>query len=366
MKRVKVSPKRVKEPGNSVNPSQFRVKVLQNRVNIMSTTIVLMKPPQSFLRITIKGVGAMNERLQLYLDNVEKIRLYFGVDGEKFAKRMAIQLTLRGIRFYYHDYEEVQKHIKVNTKWYSTPRSSIKIGHAYYVQFAKEPEKVVQALKQQSMLPKPKLANVEDSYIAAIYIKDDEHVQKMNELKGALAKQPSLKYSTHTLSQCALLTTRSESAEELATTYKRYYSRLIDLKWKRGRETYQAAFLLTMGTGTFDDTTWDKVKELATIIQTANSKLEPRHYSVVCLLALAKFEVTEFPALNEIHDEICKVIKANPKYENTLLIATQIYTSNEAFGDLPKYDIDFIDMVLQGVDDGFGGDGGDGGGGGGD
>ena len=305
----------------------------------------------------------MKEQLQLYVDNVEKIRLYFGVDGERYAKKMAIQLTLRGIRFYYHDYEEVQKHIKANTKWYSTPRSSIKIAHAYYVQFAKEPEKVVHAFKQQSMIPKPKLAVIEDSYIAAIYIKDDEHVQKMNELKGALDKQPSLKYSPHTLSQCALLATRPESSEQLATTYERYYSRLIDLKWKRGGETKQAAFLLTMGTGTFNDATWAKVKELATIIQTANSKLEPRHYSVVCLLALAKFEITEFPALNKIHDEICKVIKANPKYENTLLIATQIYTSNEAFGDLPKYDIDFSDIFLQGLDD-FGGDGGDGGGGG--
>ena len=304
----------------------------------------------------------MNETLQLYLDNVEKIRLYFGVDGEKIAKRMAIQLALRGIRFYYNDYEEVQKQIKANTKWYSTPRNSVKIGYAYYVQFAKEPKKVVQALTQQSMLPKPKLAVIEDSYIAAIYIKDDKHVQKMKELKEQLAKQPSLKYSSHTLSQCALLATRPESSEELATTYERYYRRLIDLKWKRAGETYQAAFLLTMGTGTFNDTTWDKVKELAAIIQTANSKLETRHYSVICLLALVHFEITEFPALNEIHDEICKSMKVNPKYENTLLIATQIYTSNEAFGDLPKYDIDFIDLVLQGIDADFGGDGGAGGG----
>ena len=35
----------------------------------------------------------MNETLQLYLDNVEKIRLYFGVDGEKIAKRMAIEMV---------------------------------------------------------------------------------------------------------------------------------------------------------------------------------------------------------------------------------------------------------------------------------
>ena len=301
----------------------------------------------------------MNEKLQLYVDNVEKIRLYFGVDGDRFAKRMAIQLTLRGIRFYYHDYEEVQKHIKANTKWYSTPRNSVKIAHAYYVQFAKEPEKVVQAIQRQSMIPKPKLANAEDSYIAAIHIKDAEHVQKMNELKQALGKQPSLQYSAHKFSHCALLATRPESSEELATTYDKYYNGLIDLKWKRGGEAQQAAFLLTMGTGTFHDTTWSKVKELATVIQVANSKLEPRHYCVVCLLALAKFEITEFPALNEIHDEICKVMKANPKYENTLLIATQIYTSNEALEALSKYDIDFIDILFEIVDTDFSGSGGD-------
>ena len=308
----------------------------------------------------------MNETLQLYLDNVEKIRLYFGVDGEKFAKRMAIQLALRGIRFYYHDYEEVQKQIKANTKWYSTPRNSVKIGQAYYVQFAKDPEKVTQALKQQSMLPKPKLAVIEDSYIAAMYIKDDAHVQKIKELKEHLAKQPSLKYSPHTLSQCALLATRLESSEELAITYEHYYSRLIDLKWKRAGETYQAAFLLTIGTGTFNDATWDKLKELAEAIQTANSKLETRHYSVVCLLALVQFEITEFPTLHKIHDAICKSMKANPKYENTLLMATQIYTLNEVIDDLPKSDFDFIDLVLQGIDANFGGDGSDGGAGGGD
>ena len=320
-----------------------------------------MKPPQSFLRITIKGVGAMNERLQLYLDNVEKIRLYFGVDGEKFAKRMAIQLTLRGIRFYYHDYEEVQKQIKANTKWYSTPRSSIKIAHTYYVQFVKEPEKVVHAFKQQSMIPKPKLANAEDSYIAAIYIKDAEHVQKIQALKAALDKQPTLKFLAHPFSQCAMLATRPESPEELAATYEQYYSRLIDLKWKRGGEVKQAAFLLTIGTGIFHDTTWAKVKELATIIQTANSKLESRHYSVVCLLALAKFEITEFPALYEIHEKLCKAMKTNSKYENTLLIATQIYTANEALAELQKYDTDFADIFFEIVDSDFSGPSGDGG-----
>ena len=188
----------------------------------------------------------------------------------------------------------------------------------------------------------------------------------MNELKAALAKQGSLKYLAHPFSQCAMLATRPELPEELATTYERYYSRLTDLKWKRGGEAKQAAFLLTMGTGTFDDTIWEKVKELATIIQAANSKLEPRHYNVVCLLALAKFERTEFQMLNEIHEQLCKVMKANPKYENTLLIATQIYTASEALDELQKYDIDFTDILFEIVDVDFGGASGDGGSGGGD
>lgn len=43
----------------------------------------------------------MNERLALYLDNVEKIRLYFGQGAEKFVL---------------FDFEEVLKAIKAHSK----------------------------------------------------------------------------------------------------------------------------------------------------------------------------------------------------------------------------------------------------------
>ncbi|WP_431028888.1 DUF4003 family protein [Lysinibacillus sp. LZ02] len=307
----------------------------------------------------------MKERLQLFVDNVEKIRLYFGVDGERFVKKMATQLTVRGIRFYYHDYEEVQKHIKANTKWYGVARSSVKIAHAYYVQFAKEPEQVKQAIAQQAFVKTKGFASSEDAYLAAMYVKDSEQAQKMELLTKELIKQPSLKFSSLSLLLRAMLATRPESPEELATTYEQYYQRLISLGWKRDGTSKNAAFLLTIGTGAWDETIWAKVEELAALIQAASTKLEPRHYSVVCLLALAKFETPAFPALTEIHDQVCQVLKAKPKYDNTLLIATQIYTASEAFSDLPTYDFDFADIVMQAIDGDSGGDaGGDGGSGG--
>jgi hypothetical protein len=66
----------------------------------------------------------MNERLLLFLDNVEKIRLFLGSHAESFVFSMATQLTLRGQRFYGFDYDEVNKTIKKNSKWYSTVRHS--------------------------------------------------------------------------------------------------------------------------------------------------------------------------------------------------------------------------------------------------
>lgn len=43
----------------------------------------------------------MNDRLQLFFDNIEKINLYFGADADKFSKDLALKLTVRNIRFYY-------------------------------------------------------------------------------------------------------------------------------------------------------------------------------------------------------------------------------------------------------------------------
>ena len=305
----------------------------------------------------------MNERLQLFVDNVEKIRLYFGPEGEKFTKKMATQLTVRNIRFYYQDYEDVQTFIKKNTKWYSHARASVKIAHAYYIHFAKEPEKIPQVLQfYQTLLTTYR--RTEDSYLAAIYMTSHEDLAKIKAITHAMIKQPSLRYSALPLSSRAMLASRPESPDVLASTYERYYNELLNINFKRGGTTKNAALLLTMSTGTFNTDTWKDVVTLAQLIEKANTKLEERHYSVVCLLALAKFEPHEFPALTDIHDEICKKIKANPKYENTLLIAAQVYTANEIIGELPKYDIDFTDILLIDSDNHSGDSSGDSGGGG--
>lgn len=61
----------------------------------------------------------MEERLAMFVDNVEKIRLYFGTEADKFALSMAVSLTLRSLIFYYFEYEKVEKTIKDHSKWYS-------------------------------------------------------------------------------------------------------------------------------------------------------------------------------------------------------------------------------------------------------
>ena len=292
----------------------------------------------------------MKERVQLFLDNIEKIRLYFGTGTDNFTMKMAIQLTVRGIKFCVSDYEEIKKEIRSNSKWYSTVRASKVITNAYYIHFAKEPEKVAQTLDMQKLITSTGLANIENSYLAAMHIKNRVHAVKMDELSKELLKQPSLKFSTLSLALRAMLATRPESAEVLANTYEHYYKQLVDFNFIRGDESMSAALLLTMGTGTFDEKTWHRVKSFTTTFMSTKAKIEPRHYSVVCLLALAKYKTEELQVLTEVHEAICQSLKLNPKYYNTLLIAAQIYTCTEVVGELPKCTLDFSDIVLQGFD----------------
>lgn len=309
----------------------------------------------------------MNEQLQLFFHNIEKIRLYFGTDSDGFEKELALKLTVRNIAFYYEDYEKVVQQIKTNTKWYSSARTSQKIAHSYYVHFAKTPEQVPHTIHMYKQLTKQFKRN-EHTYLAAMYLKNDADLVKMQQLMQALNKQPSLKYSAFAPQTVALLATRDHDGATLAQTYERYYNALIALGYERKGITKNSAVLLTLGTGTFCEQTFQHVQQISAIIKKSDVKIKPCHYNTIALLALAKFDVAQFPALYAIHDEICHVLKVKKHDCNTLLLAAQIYTSNEAIGDLPEYELDFSDMLHIDNDASGDGDSGgsDGGGGGGD
>ena len=297
----------------------------------------------------------MNARLQLFFDNSEKIHLYFGTEAEKFAKHLALKCTVRNIRFYYEDYEKVQQQIKANTKWYQWIYANESIRHAYYVQFAKTPEKIPHALHMYKLMTK-KFNRGEQSYLAATYLQSELSIEKMDLVMKALAMQPSLKYSNLSPNICAILAARPESPTELAATYESYYQTLVSNGFKRNGETKNCAVLLTLGTGSFCNATFQHLITLTQFIKQTDIVVRVSHYTTITLLALAKFEITQFPALYDVHDEICRHLKIR-KNCNSLLIAAQIYTSNEVIGNLSSYDLDFSDFMYAIVNDHF--DGGD-------
>ena len=294
----------------------------------------------------------MNDRLQLFFDNTDKIHLYFGTDAEKFAKNLALKCTVRNIRFYYEDYEKVQRQIKANTKWYQFIYSNEAIRHAYYVHFAKTPEKIPHALHMYKLITK-KFNRGEQSYLAAKHMTSEQSIEKLDLVMKALKKQPSLKYSNLSMNICAILTARPESPAELATAYENYYQALVSNGFKRNGETKNSAVLLTIGTGKFCDATFQHLKTLTQFIKNTEIVVSVNHYTTIALLALAKFEIKQFPALYDVHDEICRHLKIKKDRSDSLLIATQIYTSNEAIGDLPSYELDFSDFMYAAVNDHF-------------
>lgn len=317
----------------------------------MKTKVSFLKLPPVW-NVLIREVIKMNDRLQLFFDNIGKIKLYFGSDADSFAKHLALKLTVRNIHFYYEDYENIQQQIKKHTKWYQFARNSSKLNHAYYVHFAKNPKQIPNAFQQYKTLTK-QFNRGEQSYLTAMYLQDAATLDKLKALISELMQQPSLKLFSLDMHHCAILATRPEKPYILASTYTQYYNQLITDGFVRGKESIQTALLLTVGTGTFCETTIQHVNKLTKLIFSIQPTLKNCHYRTVGLLALANFETNQFPALVDIHDEICRSLKISPNNCNTLLLATQIYTANEAIGDLPSYNMDFSDFAYAIVNDDF-------------
>lgn len=298
----------------------------------------------------------MNDRLQLFFDNLDKIHLYFGTEDDKCARNLALKLTVRNIHFYYEDYEKVQQQMKVHTKWYQFVSMNLPVCHAYYVHFAKTPEKIPHALHMYKLLTK-KFHRGDQCYLAALHIESEQSIQKIEALITELMKQPSLKYSHLATNTCAILAARPESPQQLAVTYETYYQALVSIGFERNRETKNSALLLTIGTGAYCEATFKHLQTLAAFIQRAEISVITCHYITLALLALAKFEIAQFPALYDIHDEICRKLKISRNQCNSLLIAAQVYTSNEAIGDLLSYELNYSDFMYAAINDDFGGDG---------
>ncbi|MEK4229675.1 DUF4003 family protein [Solibacillus sp. FSL H8-0538] len=312
----------------------------------------------------------MKEIISLFRDNLEKIGLFFGTNAAPFKRTMATQLTIRGHRFHFEAYEQVQQAIKQQTKWYQLPRMNMSITNSYYVHLVTATNKhtaVADLFATEKLLKDVGFRRSVQSYLAALYIKNAGHAKKMDATSRALKQQSSNKFASPTLQLTAMLSAREEMPEQLAEATEHYYSTLRK-DFKRGDQLQHVTLMLTIIRGTFDAKLCDRIRELAQLIQQLNVKLQDRHYAVICLLALANFKKDDFPKLFALHEEIVTLLKANPKYENTLLIAAQLYTATQITEIEDNLFVDAGDLLFDmcGLMDscGDGSDGGSDGGGG--
>lgn len=294
----------------------------------------------------------MNDRLQLFFDNTDKINLYFGSQAETFGKNLALKLTMRNLRFHYEDYERVQQQIKTVTKWYQFVVIDVFIIHSYYVHYAKTPEQIPATIHMYKKISK-RFGRGAQSYLTAMHLKSAESHEKLHELITHLKQLPSLRFSNLPPNQCAILATRPEDAVTLAQTYEHYYEALLSIGFIRTIDTKNTALLLTVGTGTFCKKTFEQVTILSNYIRKTEISVLSCRYQPIALLALSNFDVSEFPALFDIHAEICRKLKIKSGGCNSLLLATQIYTSNEVMGDLRENELDFSDFAYALINNNF-------------
>lgn len=286
----------------------------------------------------------MNDKLVLYLQNVEKIKLYFGTDADKFSYSLALRYTVKGMVFHYVDYENIAQEIKKQTKWYSFAGVNFNILTSYAAHFGKDYEKVAQALHYQKMLTSY-FTGGEHSYIAAMYGSTIEDAQRVNKLTQALANTPNSQFFTLPLQSRALLATRAEEVAILAMSLQQYYEALIQFGFARHSLTYESAFILTVHSGLFDAQLIEQLRAVLAILNQAETTLKKRHYFVVVLLAIAQCGAEDFIKLYELHDALCLQTKLRPKYHPTLLIATQLYTLNKTPFEFSTSDFALTEVI---------------------
>ena len=307
----------------------------------------------------------MEGKVRLFLENLKKIDLFFGAGARQTGGRVAVKLAAKGMSFSAKEYEEIVDTIKANTKWYQKIRTNKQLQQLYYTQFAGQPQKVEQALIYQKSMK----AGGEGSYRAAMYIKEEGQISKIKDVLEALKKKPGMKWSSVSYASLAMLAGRPESAEELAMAYWHYYGRLADLSWKSDRKGKVAAILLTIATGDFNQSIWERVGLLSKLVM---EEYGPNlyFYEIVCLLALAQIEPEALPGLYEMHNVIMEETDGRPLGNAALLLAAQLYTSDASFAGLfpdgQSFDVDYLDFAMSVIDGVFDGDGGNGGDGSGD
>ncbi len=307
----------------------------------------------------------MEGKVRLFLENLKKIDLFFGAGARQTGGRMAVKLAAKGMSFSAKEYEEIVDTIKANTKWYQKIRTNKQLQQLYYTQFVGQPQKVEQALIYQKSMK----VGGEGSYRAAMYIKEEGQVSKMKDLQEELKKKPRMKWSSVSYASLAMLAGRPESAEELATAYEHYYGRLADFSWKSDRKGRAAVILLTIATGNFNQSIWERVSLLSKLVMEEYGP-DPYFYQIISLLALAQVEPEALPGLYEMHAFIMEETNGRPLGNDALLLAAQLYISDASFaGLLPdgqSFDVDYLDLAMSVIDGAFDGDGGSGGDGGGD
>lgn len=305
----------------------------------------------------------MHQMLALYLQNVEKIKLYFGTDADKFGYHLAVRYTVKGNVFHYADYEKIAQEIKKHTKWYSFAAVNFNILTSYAAHFGKDVDKVAPALQYYKLLTNY-FTRGEHSYLAAMYGTTLEDAQRVDALTKTLAKLPALQFFTLPLQTRALLATLPEEVEVLAASVQHYYTTLISLGFTRHSSTLEAAAILTLASGNVDEQLITQIKHVLAILTETNTTLKKRHYFVVILLALVNAKAHDFIELYELHEQLCAEAKLRPNYHPTLLIATQLYTVTSLPISFASSEFSFSDTIHlfdSSSDIDGGGDGGGGG-----
>ncbi|SOC39218.1 DUF4003 family protein [Ureibacillus acetophenoni] len=275
-----------------------------------------------------------NEFIELFEKNYEKVKSHLGWSVDKrVAVMIASSYSSKGKSFNEQTFNEVIQAIKQQTKWYHTLRVSGNLQYCIAMMLDGKGDTnslVNELLVNEELLKSVKFTRTQYSYIAALFLPNDEANKKTiaenaQKLYKTIRKHHPFLTSYEDVPFAVLLSSEVDDSEKRAAIMNRYYKELRENNFYMGNELQWLSQILTFYGTEYVEQLVPYVIEIRKQLNDNGIKIKHIHYPILGFLAIAGTNTAQINEISNLFKELSK-LKLLRWYKDIILsIAVQKY-----------------------------------------
>lgn len=275
-----------------------------------------------------------SEFIELFEKNYEKVKSHLGWSVDKrVAVMIASSYSSRGKSFNEQSFNEVIQAIKQQTKWYHTLRVSGNLQYCIAMMLDEKGDAntlVNELLVNEELLKSVKFTRTQYSYIAALFLPNDEANKKTvaenaQRLYKAIRKHHPFLTSYEDVPFAVLLSSEVDDTEERAALMNKYYKELRENNFSMGNELQWLSQILTFYGTEYVEQLVPYVIEIRKQLNDNGIKIKHTHYPILGFLAIAGTNTDQINEIGNLFKELSELKLLRWYKDNILSMAVQKY-----------------------------------------